>query len=160
MVSKKDLHSAELETMRTSRSPTTVMTANGEVQTGEEATVHVKQLDLFKKLPKCFHWGNSARNMSLEKRSKIHISSKMTRELIAMCQTMNHLWFLECGRVLPQLRLHLPRHHLHHRIPYLMSTNTPKIQHLKEVEVLRADPLHEPKTKKWRIGRSTKRCIV
>ena len=48
MVSEKDLISAELETMRTSRSPTTVMTANGEVQTREEATVYVKcQLDLF-----------------------------------------------------------------------------------------------------------------
>ena len=35
--------------MRTSRSPTTVMTANGEVQTREEATVYVKQLDLFVK---------------------------------------------------------------------------------------------------------------
>ena len=33
--------------MRTSRSPTTVMTANGEVQTREEATVYVKELDLF-----------------------------------------------------------------------------------------------------------------
>ena len=33
--------------MRTSRSPTTVMTANGEVQTIEEATVYVKELDLF-----------------------------------------------------------------------------------------------------------------
>ena len=42
-----DLNSAELETMRTSRNPTTVMTANGEVQTSEEATVHVKELDLF-----------------------------------------------------------------------------------------------------------------
>ena len=31
MVSKKDLDSAELETMTTSRGPTTVMTANGEV---------------------------------------------------------------------------------------------------------------------------------
>ena len=50
MVSKKDLNSAELETMRTSRSPTTVMTANGEVQTREEATVYVKQLDLFVKV--------------------------------------------------------------------------------------------------------------
>ena len=37
MVSKKDLDSAELD-MRTSSSPTTVMTANGEVQTREEAT--------------------------------------------------------------------------------------------------------------------------
>ena len=39
MVSKKDLHSAELETMRMSRNPLTVMTANGEVQTREEVTV-------------------------------------------------------------------------------------------------------------------------
>ena len=31
MVSKRDLNSAELETMRTSKNPTTVMTANGEV---------------------------------------------------------------------------------------------------------------------------------
>ena len=50
MVSKKDLNSAELETMRTSTSPTTVMTANGEVQTREEATVYVKHLDLFVKV--------------------------------------------------------------------------------------------------------------
>ena len=35
---------AELKTMRTSRSPTTVVTANGEVRTREEATVHVKRL--------------------------------------------------------------------------------------------------------------------
>ena len=41
-VSKSDLNSAELETMRTSRSPTTVMTANGKVLTEEEATVFVK----------------------------------------------------------------------------------------------------------------------
>ena len=50
MVSKKDLNSAELETIRTSRSPMTVMTANGEVQTREEATENVKQLDLFVKV--------------------------------------------------------------------------------------------------------------
>ena len=47
MVSKRDLHSAELETTRTSRSPTTVMTANDEVQTREEAKAYVKELDLF-----------------------------------------------------------------------------------------------------------------
>ena len=44
---ERELNSAELETMRTSRSPTAVMTANGEVQTREEATVYVKELDLF-----------------------------------------------------------------------------------------------------------------
>ena len=47
MISKNDLNSAELETMRTSKSPTTVMTANGELQTREEATEKVEQLDLF-----------------------------------------------------------------------------------------------------------------
>ena len=46
-VSKRDANSAALETMRTSRSPTTVTTVNGEVQTREEATVFVKELDLF-----------------------------------------------------------------------------------------------------------------
>ena len=33
MVSKRDLNSVELETMRMSKNPTTVVTANGEVQT-------------------------------------------------------------------------------------------------------------------------------
>ena len=47
MISHKDLNSAELETVTTSRSPTTVITANGEVQTHEEATVYVKELDIF-----------------------------------------------------------------------------------------------------------------
>ena len=39
---KKDLNSAEQETATTSSSPTTVITANGEVQTSEEATVYSK----------------------------------------------------------------------------------------------------------------------
>ena len=47
MISKKDLNSAELETVTTSRSPTAFVTANGEVQTHEEATVYVKELDIF-----------------------------------------------------------------------------------------------------------------
>ena len=47
MLSKKDLSLAELETLRKSRNPTTVATANGDVQTNEEARVHVHDLDLF-----------------------------------------------------------------------------------------------------------------
>ena len=47
MVSRKDLNSAELETVRISKSPTTVVTANGELLTKEEATVYVRELDLF-----------------------------------------------------------------------------------------------------------------
>ena len=38
MVSKRDRNSAELETMRTSRSPATVMTANGEGAKQEKKT--------------------------------------------------------------------------------------------------------------------------
>ena len=47
MISKKDLNSSELETVTTSRSPKTVITANGEAQTNEEATVYVRELDIF-----------------------------------------------------------------------------------------------------------------
>ena len=45
MISKKDLNSAELDTLTTSCSPTTVKTANGEVQTHEETSVYDKELD-------------------------------------------------------------------------------------------------------------------
>ena len=47
MISKKDLNDDEMDTLTTSRSPTTVLTANGEVQTHEEAIVYVKELDTF-----------------------------------------------------------------------------------------------------------------
>ena len=47
MISKKDLNSAEMDTLTMSCSPTIVIPANGEVQTHEEATVYVKELDIF-----------------------------------------------------------------------------------------------------------------
>ena len=47
VISKKVLNSAEMDTLTTSRSPTTVITANGEVQTHEEATVYVRELEIF-----------------------------------------------------------------------------------------------------------------
>ena len=48
MISKKKyLSVAEMDTLTKSCSPTTVITANGEVQTHEEATVYVKELDIF-----------------------------------------------------------------------------------------------------------------
>ena len=144
MISKRDLNSAELETMRTSGSPTTVMTADGEVQTREEATVHVKQLDLFVQV---MLLEESPAVLSFEKFCEDHgytyhwisgrnnISSEMARGLIAIYPTMCHLWFLVYQRFLPQLHLHQLLHHLHHRIPYLMSAHTPKLQYRKEVEV-------------------------
>ena len=47
MLSKKDLSSDEMDTLQRSRTPTTVVTANGEVQTDEEAQVYVQDLDMF-----------------------------------------------------------------------------------------------------------------
>ena len=47
MISKKDLNDAEMDTLTKSCSPTIVKTANGEVQTHEEATVFVKELGIF-----------------------------------------------------------------------------------------------------------------
>ena len=47
MVSRKDPNSAELEPLRASKSPTKMVTANGEVQTEGKTTVDVRELDLF-----------------------------------------------------------------------------------------------------------------
>ena len=47
MISKKDQSEAEIDTLTKSCCPTIVTTANGEVQTQEEAIVHVKELDMF-----------------------------------------------------------------------------------------------------------------
>ena len=47
MISKKDLSDSEMDTLTKSCSLTIVITANGEVQTHEEATVYVKELDIF-----------------------------------------------------------------------------------------------------------------
>ena len=47
MLNKKDLSSDELDILRRSRDSTVVVTANGEVQTKEEAHVFVHDLDLF-----------------------------------------------------------------------------------------------------------------
>ena len=47
MISKMDVSDAEMDTLTKSCSPTIVITPNGEVQTHEEATVYVKELDIF-----------------------------------------------------------------------------------------------------------------
>ena len=47
MISIRDLSEAEMDTLTKSCSPTIVITANGEVQTREDAIVYVKELDMF-----------------------------------------------------------------------------------------------------------------
>ena len=100
MVSKKDLNSAELETMWISRNPTTVMTANGEVQNRRSDGVcqaiglvrqsYASRSSFLGKLcedhGKTYHWISC---------QKPHLTKKRAREFIAVYQTMYHLWFLE-----------------------------------------------------------------
>ena len=47
MISRKDLSDADMDTLTKLCSPTIVSTANGKVQTHEEATVYFKELDIF-----------------------------------------------------------------------------------------------------------------
>ena len=100
MVSKKDLNSVELETVRTSRSPT---------------TVYVKQLDLFVKVmlleetPAVLSLGNSVRIMGIHTTGSAvenHNSPKKVRKLIAIFQTVYHSLSLVYRRILPR-HLHL-----------------------------------------------------
>ena len=43
VLNKKDLNSTELDTVRVSKNPTTILAVNGEVQTHEEASVYVHE---------------------------------------------------------------------------------------------------------------------
>ena len=47
MMSKVDLTPEEQETMTVSKKPTTVVTARGTIRTTEQATVYVKDLNMF-----------------------------------------------------------------------------------------------------------------
>ena len=47
MISKKDLNSGELENRDDIKKSGDVITANGEVQMNEEATVYVREMDIF-----------------------------------------------------------------------------------------------------------------
>ena len=117
MVSKRDLNSAELE-------PTTVMTANGEVQTREEATVYVKELDLFvtvmllEETPAVLSLGKLCEDHGFSYHSttgqKPHVTKNSKR---INCNIANYAPFvvLACRRV-PLLHLHLLLQHLHRKI--------------------------------------------
>ena len=110
-ISKKDLNSAELETVTTSRSPTTVITANGEVQTHEEATVHVKELEIYMTMrvlqdtpavlspgKLCDEHGYSHEWITGQ---KPHLTKKTVFGNSAIRKTSFRSWFLVYQRVVP-----------------------------------------------------------
>ena len=65
MLSKKDLSSDEMEDSPEIQEPTTVVTANGKVQTNEEAQVYVHDLDLFVTRLQFDHLESSAKNTDI-----------------------------------------------------------------------------------------------
>ena len=126
MVSRKDLNSAELVTVRVSESPTTVVTANCEVLTKAEATVYVRELDLFVTAMlledtlawQFFHSENSAKITDIHTIGPVvrnHMSSKMAGRSIAVRRTTFHSLSLVCRQAL-QAHLHLLVQHLLRRI--------------------------------------------
>ena len=115
VVSRKDLDKAELETVRISKNPTTVVTPNGEVLTKEEATIYVKEMDLFvtvtflEETSQFFRSESSAKNLGVVTIGPVarnHISSKMAGKSFATQRTMYHSLSLVYRRVL-QLHPHL-----------------------------------------------------
>ena len=112
MISKKDLNDAEMDTLRKSCGPTIVITANGEVQTHEEATVYVKEMEKFltmkvletrqqySRLESFAMKTDILRNGSMVKN---HISFKTGFGYNATRRTSFLSWFEACQRVLPQV---------------------------------------------------------
>ena len=123
-VSRKDLSSAELDTVNVSKNSTTMVTANGEVPTKEEVTVYVRELDLF------------VTEMLLEDSPAVHSLGKLCEDhgynyhrtsgqkphLIKNgrkieCNTANYRSLSLVYRQALQAHLHLHLVHLHRRKP-------------------------------------------
>ena len=113
MISKKDFNSAEMDTLTKSCSPTIVITANGEVQTHEEAIVYAKELGIFLTMkvlgdtPEVLSLESFATNMDTHMTGstvKNHISLKMVFEYSAIWKISYQSWFLVYLQ-LPQARL-------------------------------------------------------
>ena len=120
-ISKKDLSDAEMDTLTKLCSPTIIITANGEVQTHEEAIVYVRELNIFLTL-KIFE--NTPAVLSLGKFIamktdiltngfivKNHISSNTGFGYFTIRRTSFRLWFQAC-QVRPQDLIHQLQGHL------------------------------------------------
>ena len=135
MISKKDLSDAEMDTLTKSCSPTIVITSNGEVQTHEEATVYVKELDIFLTMKVLENTPAVCRSESFAMKTDIpmdgsmvrnHISSKTGFGYLATRRISFLLWF-QAFQVRP-LDLHrlrdrrvIPHHPLQPRLLHLQK---------------------------------------
>ena len=116
MISKKDLNDAEMDTLTKSCSPTIVITANGEVQTHEEATVYVKELEYILDCDKSSKirqqsyrsesFAMNTDNLTNGSTARNHMSLKTVFKYSATRRTSFRSWFLACQRVLPPVFFH------------------------------------------------------
>ena len=135
MISKKDLNNAEMDTLTKSCGPTIVITANGEVQTHEAATVYVKELDIFLTMkvldntPAVLSLGKlcDENGYSYEwiKSQKPHLSQDGIR---IICNTENFVPIVV--KVLPR-HLYHPHGHLKNKRVILLHLLHPHLLHLQ-----------------------------
>ena len=125
MISKNYLNDAEMGTLTKSCSLTMVITANGEVQTHEEATVYVKELDIFltmkvlENTPAVLSLGKvcdeNGHSNEWTNGQKHHISLKTGFGYSATRRTSFLLWFQACQRVRLQDLIHQLQGHFQDR---------------------------------------------
>ena len=125
MISTKDLNDAEMDTLTKSCSLTIVITAKGEVQTHEEATVYVKELDIFwtmkvlENTPAVLSLGKlcDENGYSCEwiNGQKPHLIKKTGFGYSATRTTSFLSWFQACQRVLPPVLIIQLQGHLQDR---------------------------------------------
>ena len=142
MISKKDLSDAEMDTLTKSCSPTIVITANGEVQTQEEAIVYVKDLDVFLTMKvlentpaRSYRWESFAMKTDILMNGsmvKNHISLKTGLGFPATRRTSFLLWFQACQVRL--LDLHQLQGHLRDRRVIPHHPLQPRLLHLQQVK--------------------------
>ena len=143
MISKTDLSDAEMDTLTKSCSPTIVITANGEVQTHEEATVYVKELDIFltvkviENTPALLSLGKlcDENGYSYEwiNGQKPHLIGTVF-EYSATRRTSFLLWFQAC-QVRP-LDLHRLQGHVQDRRAILLHLLRARLRHRQQHEVV------------------------
>ena len=121
IISKKDLSNAEMDTLTKLCSPTIVITANGEMQTHEEAIVYVKELGIFltmkvlENTPAVLSLGKlcDQNGYSYEwiNGQKPHLIQSRDSDTFAIRRTSFLLWYQVC-QVHPLDLIHRPQRHL------------------------------------------------
>ena len=111
------ISSDELDTLRRSRNPTTVVTANGEVQTKQEAQVYVHD-----ETPAVLSLVSFAQNTDIQmsgKTVKHHVSHQMGKQLLVGSTTSYLLSYQDCHHLPAAARLL----HRNQRVSQILSVN-------------------------------------